>query len=191
MVFKQLCRHRFAQIRPRQSTQHHFAQIALRQARHGGVDRRERSRQIAARRFETGVHHGETQKAPLHLAPRPDHITHRQRFLLRRVKAEKPKQASVRAIINRHQQLSARAVGHIGFGDNALDLHRVALPRIAQLGEAGFVLVAQRQVQGEVNIAVQPQLGNALLQMRFFVRYTPRRLNSHLSRRFRLLFSSC
>ena len=163
MHSKERCRHGFTQIRPRQPAQYHFAQITLRQPCHSGVNRRERGCQITARRFETGVHHGEAQKATFRLPPCPNHIAHRQRLLLRRVKAEKPQCAGVRAIINSNQQLAAWPVGDLAFGDHTFYLYCVALSGVAQFGEAGFVLVAQRQMQGEVNIAVQPQLGNAFL----------------------------
>ena len=116
------------------------------------------------------MHHGKAEESTFHLTPRPNHIAHRQRFLLRGIKTEKAHCAGVRAVVHRHQQLAARAVGDLAFSHHALNLHRIAFSGIAQLGEAGFVLVAQRQVQSEVNIAVQAQLGNTLLQMRFFVR---------------------
>jgi hypothetical protein len=86
--------------------------------------------------------------------------THGQRFLLRRIEAEKPQRAGVAAVVHRHQQLAARAelTSH---GHGGLDLHRVALAGIAQLGDAGFVLVTQRQVQRQVDVAVQAQLVQA------------------------------
>jgi hypothetical protein len=47
-----------------------------------------------------------------------------------------------------------------------LDLHHITLARVAQPHDAGFVLVAQRQVQRQVNVAHQPKLAQRLLGRR-------------------------
>ena len=104
------------------------------------------------------MHHGPAQKAALHLAARPNARPHGQRFLLRGVEAEKAQRAGVGAVVHRHQQLAARAEGDLAGGDGGLDLQRVALACVGQAGDAGFVLITQRQVQRQVDITAQAQL---------------------------------
>jgi len=140
------------------------AQIRLRQTRHCGVHRRQRGGQGPTRRLEMRVHHGQPHETAPHLAPGADAVAHRQRLLVRRVKTEKAHHTGVRAIIHRHQQLTARAHRDLAGGDRGLDLHRVALAGIGQLDDACLVLVAQRQVQRQVDVTHQPQLAQGFLR---------------------------
>ena len=146
-----------------QARNHRPPQIRLSQPSHGGVDRRQRLGQVAACRLEGGVHHGQTHEPALNLTPRPDAVTHRQRLLVRRVKTKKPHHASVRAIVHRHQQLAARPHRDLAGRHGGLDLRGIALAHIAQLHDARLVLVAQRQVQRQVNVTLEPQLNQRLL----------------------------
>jgi hypothetical protein len=50
---------------------------------------------------------------------------------------------------------------HLGF-----DLHHIAITRIGQPGDAGFVLVTQRQVQRQVNRPRQAQFVEQFLRLR-------------------------
>jgi hypothetical protein len=106
------------------------------------------------------------QKAALDLAAHAHAGPHSQPFLMRRVKAEKTQHGGVTAIVHRHQQLAARPKSHLGMGHRGLDLHGVALARVAQFDDAGFVLVAQRQVQGQIDVAHQAHLAQGLLRHR-------------------------
>ena len=94
----------------------------------------------------------------------PDAGTHRQCFLVRGVESKEAQHAGVGTIVQRHQQLAARTERHLGRRDGALNLQRIALARRAQPVDAGFVLVAQRQVQRQVNGAHQPELAQGLLR---------------------------
>src|SRR6185312_1502274 len=98
-----------------------------------------------------------------HFAARTNARPHRQRLLLRWVEAEEAQQAGVGAVIDRHQQLAARAKGNLAGGHCGFDLQRVALACVGQPHDAGFVLVAQRQVQRQVDVAPQTQLEQGLL----------------------------
>ena len=109
------------------------------------------------------MHHGPAQKTTSHLAPCANRCAHRQRLLLRWVKAEKAQHAGVRPIVHRDQQLAAATELNFTLGHHAFDLHRVALARIAQAGDAGFILIPQRQMQGQVDVAAQAQLVHGLL----------------------------
>ena len=145
---------------------HGAAQIGLRQAGHRGVNRRQSAWQLAACGLEAGVHHGQPHEAALHLAAQTQAVAYGQGFLMRGVKAEKSQHAGVRAIVHRHQQLPAGFEGDLTGGDRGLHLHRIALAGVAQLDDARLVLVAQRQMQRQIDVAVQPQLAQGFLRRR-------------------------
>ena len=152
------------QISTCQSTEYGLAQIALRQTRHGRVNRRERGWQVAAARTKTGVQHGPAEKAAAHFAPHPHQLADRQGFLLRRVKVEKAQGAGLRPVIHPHDKLLARAVIDFTVHHAGFNLHHLALARVAQFDDAGFVLVPQRQVQGQIDVAVQTELVQRFLR---------------------------
>ena len=79
---------------------------------------------------------------------------------MRRVKIQEAQHAGVAAVIDRDQQLTPRADGYFAVHDLAFKLHHFAVARISQAHDAGFVLVAQRQVQGQVDVAVKPELAH-------------------------------
>lgn len=139
------------------------AQIGLGQPGDGGIHRRQRFGQVATRSLERGVHHGQAHETALDLAPRPDAVAHRQRLLVRWVKTEKPHHTGVRAVIHRHQKLAARAHRDLAGGHRGLDLRGIALAHIAQPDDARLVLVAQRQMQRQIDVALEPKLDQRLL----------------------------
>ena len=120
-------------------------------------------RQFAARRLKRRVQHLPAQKTAAQLAARADALTRRQRLLLRGVETEKPQGAGVRAVVHRHQQLTARPQRDLTGRHRGLDLNHVAVPRRTQAGDPGFVLVAQWQVQRQVNVPAQSELEQGFL----------------------------
>ena len=62
------------------------------------------------------------------------------------------------------QQLALRPGLDVAVRNHPLDLHGVALLRVAQPVDAGFILIAQWQMQGQVYGAVQAQLAQGLLR---------------------------
>ncbi|MPN02144.1 hypothetical protein SDC9_149357 [bioreactor metagenome] len=48
--------------------------------------------------------------------------------------------------------------------DRGFDLHRLAITRVLQQHDAGFVLIAQRQMQSQIDIARQSHLLQGLLR---------------------------
>jgi hypothetical protein len=77
------------------------------------------------------------------------------------VKIHEAQQQLAGLVGDRHQQLAARPQADFIFGNDAFDLRHVAA---AQAGFADrhhlrFVFVAQRQVQHQVHVGAQPQLG--------------------------------
>ena len=89
-----------------------------------------------------------------------------QCFLLVGVEIEKTRRDRVAAIVHADQQLAPRAESHFAGSDHALDLRHFTRPRIAQLDDAGFIFVAQRDVQGKVHGAHQTQLAQGFLHGR-------------------------
>ena len=71
--------------------------------------------------------------------------------MVRRVKGKKAQQAGVRAVVQRDQQLAVARELDLAVRHHPLNLRHLALLRVAQFDDAGFVLVAQRQVQSQVN----------------------------------------
>jgi hypothetical protein len=161
---EQLGRQRLAEVGAVQAAGHRLAQVGLRQLRAGRVDRRERVGQLAAGRVERGMHHGPAQEAAAQLAAHAHLRAHGQGLLVRGVEVEEAQRAGVAAVVQRHQQLAARAKTDLAVRDRALDLRQLPVARVAQLHDAGFVLVAQRQVQRQVDVARQPELVQGLLR---------------------------
>src|SRR5207237_8111658 len=56
-----------------------------------------------------------------------------------------------------HHQLAARAEGDLGALDSRLNQDRLARRRLLRRGEGGLVLVAQRQVQDEIEPGAQAE----------------------------------
>ena len=104
------------------------------------------------------MHHLRAQQAAAYFAAHAQARTHRQCFLLRRIKVQKAQLQFAGAIHHAHDQLVALALLHVAVRDHALHLHDVAVAHFADRREACFVFVAQRQVQGEVDVAHQTHL---------------------------------
>ena len=104
------------------------------------------------------MHHFAAHKAAAQLAAHPHARTHAQGFLVRGVKVQKPQGAGVAAVIKRDAQLAAWAKSNFAVGHLAFDLHHLAIARIGQQGDAGFVFITQRQMQRQVNVTAQAKL---------------------------------
>ena len=85
-------------------------------------------------------------------------------LLLRRVEVQEAQQQFVAAVVDAHQQLAPGALLDAAVGHLALDLRDVAVARVGDRHEPGLVLVAQRQVQREVDVAHQPELRHRALR---------------------------
>ena len=93
--------------------------------------------------------------------------TNAESFLVRGVKIQKAQHAATRAVIDRHQQLTPRADENFAVRDLAFKLHDFPFTRPGQRREAGFVLVAQRQVQRQINRAMQAEFFQRFLRRGF------------------------
>ena len=161
---KVLGRKGVTQLGARQASQNRLAQIRLRQACHRGVDRRERCGQRPARALIARVHHGAAQKTAAHFAANAQSFAKLQGFDLRGVKTKEAQGAALGAVIHLHQQLPPGPVTYFARDNRGLDLHHIAFAGVAQLDDAGRVLVAQGQVQGQVDVAHQAQLVQGFLR---------------------------
>ena len=112
------------------------------------------------------MHHGESHEPPFDFASGPDHLTYGQGLLLRRVEAEKPQNAGVGAVIDRDEQLPPRTQLDFRRDHRGFNLNGIAFAGIAQFDDAGFVFVAQGNVQGQINVARQAHLAHGFLRCR-------------------------
>ena len=145
-----------------------LAQALLGQAFGGRVDRRQglfhRRRLVAALRTVFRVVDLQTGGAGADLAVAAQRGAALETVLLCLAEMEEAQRQGAGAILQAHQQAAAAAHGHVGAGHHALD-HRV-LPRAqgADGGDAGAVLVTQRQVEQNVLQGFQADLGEFLGQ---------------------------
>ena len=163
VFFQQISRNGFRQVRPRRRSGHGPTQPGLGQSGNGRIHRRQGVGQGAAGRADRRMHHGPARETATQFATHAHPVAHRQRLLLGRVEVEETQQAGVATIVHRHQQLPARPKTHLAGRHHRLDLHLVALAHVAKTHDAGLVLVAQRQMQCEVDVAHQPELAQGFL----------------------------
>ena len=154
---------------------HRLAQISLRQLGIGGVDGRQRSGQwaVLVDRLELRVDHLAAEEAGVGLAANPHPRAHGQCLLVAGVEVQKTQQQVVAVVLDAHQQLAAAAQLDAAFADDAFDLHRLAVGRIGDGADAGLVLVAQRQVQRQVDVAAKPKLFHGPLRAGFLAGLGP------------------
>ena len=158
------------------------AQVGLLQARGGRVDRRQRIRERLARGHDAvaGMRHFRAEKARAHFAER----AHPQALLggalelleLAAVEVEKAQHQA----LGMHYELPLRSIHDLCFQNLGLDAHRLPCRRRVGRRKEGLVLVAQRQVEHEVEARAQPELLQFLFQSPF-----NRRAGSRRSRRSR------
>src|SRR5690606_27919574 len=83
--------------------------------------------------------------------------------LLAGIEIEPAQGQASRAVLDHGHQLAARPELHLAVQDLALDLTRLARAQRADRLDAGFVLVAQRQMDDEVLLALQAEAQEAPL----------------------------
>ena len=150
----------FAERRARQRPSHRLSQIGLGQLRAGRVDGRERGRQRrrCVHHFHHRMHHLAPEEAATQLAAHAQTLARRHGLLLRGVEVEEAQHQLAAAVLQRHEQLAARALLDAASDHHAFNLHRLGLARLRDRHHARLVFIAQRQVQGEVDVAQQAEL---------------------------------
>ena len=78
------------------------------------------------------------------------------------IKVEETQRQHAAAILDVADQLAPRAILDVRFHHVALDQDRLARRRLAERVEPRLVVVAQRQVQDEIEFAVDAQLGKPI-----------------------------
>ena len=155
----------FVQGHARQGRTDGFAQVHLRQLRAAGVNGRQRQgqRRTGLHRLEHRVHHLPPQKAATHLTAHAHALAAGQHLLVRGVEVQKTQRDLAAVVGQAHHQLAPAAQLHLRLAHHAFHLRRVAVSRLADGSDARLVLVAQRQVQRQVDVAHQAQTLHCLL----------------------------
>ncbi len=159
-------RHDLVEIGARQAAGDRLAQHRLRQLHRARVDRRQRGRQGRARRhdLEARMHHLQAEEAAARLAAGAHPLADRQRLLLRRIEVEEAQHQVVAVLVlERDDELAARPELDLRVADDRLDLAGLAVAQRRDRDQPGLVLVAQRQVQREVDVAHQAELFERLV----------------------------
>jgi hypothetical protein len=160
-----LGRQRLAQIDPVERGQHRLAYIGLGQARRGRIHGGERVGQRPAGGLELRMHHRVArQAAAAQFATHAHQRAHRPGLLLGGIEVEEAQHATVAPVTGGQQPLAPTGDAHLAGGHLAFKLDDRAVAALAQRHQAGFVLVAQRQVQRQVDGPRQAELAQRLLR---------------------------
>ncbi len=135
-----------------------LAQPALRHALGRRVDGRQRAGQRVARvdPAHAGMHHLRAGQSAAHAAERADAPANFELLQLRGIEVQEAQRQFAAVVAHGDAQLPASPVDDVGRDDLGLDLRFAARHQLGDRRDAGFVLVAQRQVQHEVPVARQP-----------------------------------
>ncbi len=168
---RQLARHgagrqQFLQRRALHRGRHGLAQIGLRQAGAGRVDGGQalRQRRVLIHRLEGRVHHLAAEEAHAQLAAHAQPGAYGHGFLVRGIEVQEAQQQRFAVVLDAHDQLAPAAQLDTAFADHAFALQRVALTAAANRHDARLVLVAQRDVQRQVDVAQQAEFLHRLLR---------------------------
>jgi len=156
-------RQRFAKVDSRQRLFDQAAQGALAQAGGGRIHRRQAFRQgfVVGHRVEARVDDLGAEVALVHLAKNTQAHARLQHLLLAGVEVEEPQRKSAAGIAHPRDQLPARPVGDLAVHHIDFELRSDAGAGVGQRCDAGLVLVAQRQMEREVGVALEAEPGQA------------------------------
>ena len=138
-----------------------LAKRRLAEARRGGIHRREGigQRLGRAQHAKTRMNHLAAEEAALHFAEGAHRRPLGHRGGLAGIEIEEAQVEAARIVGETRHQLAPRTIHDLGLHHLPLHLHRAALQGCPDGGEAGFILVAQRQVQHQIEVALYAQLG--------------------------------
>jgi hypothetical protein len=160
-------RHRVLPVDALHGVGNRAPQDGLRQALAGRIDRGEGSRQRRAfvDDLVIRVDHLGAEEAVAHLAAGAHARALGQLLDLAAVEVHEAQLDVGGLICDGHQQLLARLVSDFILDHDAFDLRHVAAAQagLADRHDLGFVLVAHRQVQHQVHVGVQAELGELAL----------------------------
>ncbi len=158
----------FVEFALRQGLRDQAAQGRLRQPGGSRIYRRQRlgQRRVRAHDAIARVHHLRTEKTRARFAEGAHARARDQRLRLAAVEIEEAHIQKSAAVLDLAHQLAPRAVGDLTVDHRALDLHRHAFMRLGYGREPGFVLVPQRQMQHQIELAADAQFREFRLQRR-------------------------
>ena len=108
--------------------------------------------------------HPAAERSAARLAAGAHPFSDRQRLLLRRIEVEEAQHQVVAVLVlERDDELAARPELDLRIADDRLDLAGLAIAQRRDRDQPGLVLVAQRQVQREVDVAHQAELFERLV----------------------------
>ena len=135
------------------------AQVRLRHARRGRIHRRQAGgeRRILLHHAHFRVDHLGAEEARAHLAEEAQAPPRRHLLHLAGVEVEEAHPEFGPAVGELHHQRAARAVLDVGLHHLRLDQDRLARPGLGERRQLRLVLVAQRQVQHQVEARVDAE----------------------------------
>ena len=138
-----------------------LAQRGLPEAGGGGIDGRQlrRQRRVVIGLGEARMHHLQPQKSATDFAVEAKALSRLEQLEMAGVKIQEADAEHAAGVLHRHGQHAARPVGDAGLAHHRLHLCGLARQQVADRRDAGFVLPAQRQVQHQVGVAGEAQLG--------------------------------
>ncbi|MGF6792012.1 hypothetical protein OKW27_006349 [Paraburkholderia sp. 35.1] len=139
-----------------------LAQIHLRHARGARIDRcqRLRQRRVFIDDAHGRMHHLHAEEAAPHVAAHAQARAGRHLLDLRAVEIQKAQHEFVAVgVAQLHEQLPARAIGDLIVEHHAFGLRDAAGQQVTDRRQRGFVFVAHRQMQHEVDVACEAEFG--------------------------------
>ncbi len=138
-----------------------LAQVRLRHAGRARIDGREhlRQRRIGFDDAHRRMHHLHPEKAAAHVAAHAQPLADGHLLDLRAVEIEEAQHELLAVVVlDLHDELAARAIRDLVVEHDALGLRDAARQQLADRRERGFVLVAHRQMQHEIDRAREAEL---------------------------------
>jgi hypothetical protein len=135
------------------------AQGRLRQPGRGRIYRRQRlgQRRAAKHNVIARVDHLRAEEPRAHFAEGAHARAWGQRLRLAAVEMEKTHVQKPALVLDLADQLAPRAIGDVAVDHRAFDLHRSTFMRLGYGNEPGLVLVAQGQMQNQIELAVNAE----------------------------------
>jgi hypothetical protein len=107
--------------------------------------------------LEHRMHHLAPEETHAHVAARAHAGAACQSLLVRRIEVHEAQHQRAAVVGDARHQLPPRPVFDARIADRAFDLSRFAVVRVGDARQLGFVFITQRQMQREVDVALQAQ----------------------------------
>ena len=150
----------FAEFALCQGLRDQSAQGRLPQSGRGRINRCQRLGQRRTRAHDAiaRVNHLRPEETRTRLAKGAHTHSRSQRLGLTAVKIEKAHGQEAAVVLDFADELTPRAIGDLAVDHRALDLHRNTFMRLGDGSEPGLVFITQRQMQNQIELAVNAEL---------------------------------